>query len=270
VNRFPRGLRPSTIAERRQFYLKEFDTASVDRWIGKRKKQLKFAMIPGRHTGLVVESHSRDKDNVVIVDDYENARDLQAYALEYLPESMYYDRNRYVDVRDCAKCGDYPDRCQRCYNRTGQQLAFDLDPENVDCPFHGHIGEKMQRGTGLSFCMYEFNVVKRQTSKLQEELCSQFDLVSVVYSGRGFHVVVDDEPAYSLTRKQRTEMAKRLSRRYAIDEWVTEGGSRLLRLPHSLNGLVSRKCVIIKDAKDLRGFDPRYSREVVPDFARSA
>lgn len=231
---------------------------------------MKFALIPGRHTGIVMPSHAEDKDNVVIIDTWSSAADIRDYALEYLPEGLYYDRNRYVDVRECANCHKEPSSCIKCRNYDGQQLAFDLDPENVDCPYHGHIGDKIQSGRGLSFCMYEFKAVRRQAIMLHGELIDKYSMLGIVFSGRGFHVVVDDEPAYRLTRKQRQEIARRYGRRYAIDEWVTAGGSRLMRLPHSLNGLVSRKCMTIKEIRDLLEFDPRSSAHVVPAFLKSA
>ena len=61
-----------------------------------------------------------------------------------------------------------------------------------------------------------------------------------MYSGRGFHVHVFDEKAFRLARTERSRIARTFSRRYAIDEWVTSGEMRLIRLPYSLHGMVSR------------------------------
>ncbi|MEM0344230.1 MAG: DNA primase [Thermoplasmata archaeon] len=264
-------MRPSTLQERRDFYSHEFDTYALRRWIGDRSRHLKFAMVMGRHTGIVLESRAANKDDVVVIDTWRSVRDLRQYALSYLPESMYYDRNRYEDVSACAGCDKGRTACMRCYNFSGQQLAFDLDPENVDCPYHGHIGDKMSEGRGLSLCMYEFKRLRIQTVELVRQLSEDYSEISVVYSGRGFHVVVDDEEAYQLSRRQRERLAEMTARRFAIDEWVTSGESRLMRLPGSLNGLVSRKCVVMKgDLRDLLGFDPRTSREVIPAFMGSA
>jgi DNA primase catalytic subunit len=263
-------MRPSSLEERLSFYTQEFDVSAVSRWIGGRGHSMKFAMIPGRHTGIVAPAHAENKDDVVIVDTWTTAADIRDFALEYLPEGLYYDRNRYFDVQVCAGCDETKPRCDKCYNYCGQQLAFDLDPENIDCPYHGHIGKKIQRGRGLSFCMYEFKAVRRQAIELRMELDDIYNEVSIVFSGRGFHVVVDDESAYSLSRKERQSIARRYGRRYAIDEWVTVGGSRLMRLPCSLNGLVSRKCITVKEIRDMLGFDPRSSKLVLPAFLKSA
>lgn len=268
VLRLPHGMRFSTLDERKEFYGHEFNVRAVSRWIVRRQGSMKFAMIPGRRSGIVVPHHAKDKDNVVIIDDWHVAADVQSYALDYLPEGLYYDRNRYVDVSTCARCTSGRGRCSECDNYDGQQLAFDLDPENVDCPYHWHIGDKMQRDRGMSFCMIEFKSVRRQAIELAAEMREDYNDVSIVFSGRGFHVVVDDESAYTLSKKHRTGLAKLIGRRYDIDEWVTSGGSRLMRLPFSLNALVSRKCVIIKDERDLVGFDPRTSKLVLPEFVR--
>jgi len=270
VHRFPRGLRVSTLEERREFYEREFDIIGLSRWIGDRSRHMKFAMILGRHTGIVAKSHLGEKDDVAIIDDWNSAGDVREFALEYLPEGLYYDRNRYLDVRECAHCGERAASCKRCYNYNGQQLAFDLDPENVDCPYHGHIGDKLERGSGLSFCMYEFKAVRGQAANLLAELHESFEQVRVVFSGRGFHLVVYDEKGYLLSTRQRKSMAKKFAARYDIDEWVTEGGSRLMRLPYSLNAIVSRKCMEIERERVLKEFDPRNTGQVIPKFARSS
>jgi len=268
--RFPHGMRPSSLEERLSFYTNEFDVSAVSRWIGVRGHSMKFAMIPGRHTGIVAPAHAKDKDNVAIIDTWTTIADVRDFAIEYLPEGLYYDRNRYSDVRMCAECHERKPRCDKCYNYDGQQLAFDLDPENIDCPYHGHIGEKIQRGRGLSFCMYEFKAVRRQAFQLRMELDDIYKKISIVFSGRGFHVVVDDESAYLLSRRERQSISRRYGRRYAIDEWVTVGGSRLMRLPCSLNGLVSRKCMTVKEIRGMLEFDPRSSKLVLPAFLKSA
>ncbi len=266
---YPKGMRPSTLSERRMFYQSEFDLGDLALWIGRRGRSLKFAMVLGRYTGIVMTGKERIKNNVVLIERSTKAADIRRYALDYLPESLYYDRNRYIDVRKCAGCKK-DGSCRDCDNFDGQQLAFDLDPENVDCPYHGHIGQKMDQGRVHGLCMYEFKAVRKQAALLSTELRREFDAVSIVYSGRGFHVIVDDESGYGLSRAERKRLAKRIGQRYDIDEWVTEGTSRLMRLPGSLNGLVSRKCVIIKDERVLPSFDPRTSKSVIPGFMRRA
>jgi DNA primase catalytic subunit len=122
----------------------------------------------------------------------------------------------------------------------GQELAFDLDPENLDCPIHGDIAAKMARHQGLSFCDWEFEEIRRQAAALYDELRRRWQRLRIAFSGRGFHIHVFDDAAFRLTRKERSAIAKRFGRRYPIDEWVTSGEMRLIRLPYSLHGMVSR------------------------------
>ena len=266
VHRFPKGLRHSTLDDRSEFYGHEFDVRALDNWFDGRNAHMKLAMILGRHTGIVAPSHASQKDDVIIIDDWKSARDIRDYARDYLPEGLYYDRNRYIGVRECTRCGDRPRICRDCYNYSGQQLAFDLDPENVDCPYHGHIGDKIASGRGLSFCMFEFKAVRSQALRLWRELRRTYSDVRVVYSGRGFHIVVYDEKAYSMSPRQRKALARRIGERYDIDEWVTEGSSRLMRLPYSLNAIVSRKCMEIHGERELKEFDPRFTGQAIPKF----
>ena len=63
-----------------------------------------------------------------------------------MPEAVYYDRSVYDE-------NEY---------KTGQELAFDLDPENITCPIHGTLADKMKRKQGLSFCELELEMVKQE------------------------------------------------------------------------------------------------------------
>src|SRR5256885_126715 len=67
------------------------------------------------------------------------------------------------------------------------------------------------------------------------------------------------EDAVQLTRKERVTMAREFARRYAIDEWVTSGEMRLIRLPYSLHGMVSRVVIPVPRGKleSFRYDDPR-------------
>ena len=117
----------------------------------------------------------------------------------------------------------------------------------------------MARHQGLSFCDWEFEEIRRQAAGLYDELERRWVRLRVVYSGRGFHIHVFDEAAFQLTRKQRVTMAREFARRYAIDEWVTSGEMRLIRLPYSLHGMVSRIVIPVPREKleSFRYDDPR-------------
>lgn len=165
---------------------------------------------------------------------------------------MWENIQRLLGYRDCWDCDGF----------LGQELAFDIDPENIDCPYHGSVKQKMELGQGLSFCMIEFKRARKLCQSLYNQLKEDYRDVRVVYSGRGFHVHVLDKKATKLTKEERGEIAKQYSG-YAIDEWVTNGEMRLIRLPYSLNGLVSRICIPV-NPDNISDFDPRKS--AIPSF----
>jgi DNA primase catalytic subunit len=179
---------------------------------------------------------------------------LRGYMTEFLPEAAYYDRNVY----------DSNDR------KTGQELAFDLDPENITCPIHGTLADKMRRGQGLGFCKLELDMVKQQAIGLYEHLERQFANLRVVYSGRGYHIHVFDPEAYAFSPRKRRALAREVKRKgFQIDEWVTAGDMRLIRLPYSLHGLVSR-VVIPVEKGELDRFDPVHDKRCIPRFLDGA
>jgi len=243
-------MRYSTLEERKRFYTEEFDTKKVSDWFGRRIDRVKFAVIIGRHTKIFPEKYREDLETTIIIDGYRDLNDVREQIMEFLPESAYYDRNVY-NKNDC---------------RMGQELAFDLDPENVICPIHGGLAEKMERGQGLSFCNLEFNIVRDQAARLYENLEKEFCQLGIVYSGRGFHIHVFDEEAYELSEKKRRQIARSTKKKgFAIDEWITAGEMRLIRLPFSLHSLVSR-IVIPLDKIELEHFDPVSDERCIPKF----
>lgn len=245
-------MRYSSLEERRKFYAEEFDIKKVSEWFGKRIERVRFAVIIGRHTRVFPEKYLDDFETTIIIDEYQDLNDVHDQIMEFLPESTYYDRNVYSEKG----------------NPVGQELAFDLDPENVVCPIHGGLSEKMARGQGLSFCEVEFSIVRDQALSLYEKLESDFCNMGMVYSGRGFHIHVFDQEAYSLNRKARLKIARSTKKRgFAIDEWVTAGEMRLIRLPFSLHGLVSR--IVVPLAKnEATNFDPTRDARCIPSFLR--
>jgi DNA primase catalytic subunit len=69
-----------------------------------------------------------------------------------------------------------------------------------------------------------------------------------------------------LSHKERQELAEQVKKEgFHIDEWVTAGEMRLIRLPFSLNGLVSR-IVLPLTKVELQTFDPIHDLRVLPSF----
>jgi DNA primase catalytic subunit len=246
----PRGMRYTKLEERRDFYVQQFDLRRVTDWTKMTRGRIAYAVIIGRHTGIYPEKYKEDANTTVIIDEYRDLNDLRDQIVEFLPEAVYYDRNVYDNKG----------------RRKGQELAFDLDPENITCPIHGNLADKMKRGQGLGFCKLELEKIEEQVVDLYEHLAGQFSKIQVVYSGRGFHIHIFDPEAYSFDERKRTEIARSVKERgFAIDEWVTAGEMRLIRLPYSLNGLVSR-IVLPLAKKELEKFDPVHDKRCIPDF----
>ncbi len=268
---FMEGLEPTGLKERETFYKNEFELQSVRKWLSHRsfedeKKDTAFAMIVGRHSNIYLPEFESIKNKVVVIDEYQDLEDMNEYVLQYLPEGVYYDRNVYTDIEECKKCESCYKNCWSCRCYLGQELAFDIDPENVTCPVHGTLNDKLKKGIATKFCMYEFETVRNSTVKLWQLLEKDFNEMRVVYSGRGFHIHVLDDEAVKMSYEERRSLAQKLSEFY-IDEWVTIGGSRLIRLPYSLNGIVSR-IVTPLDIDEVSNFDPRYDERAIPEYVK--
>lgn len=243
-------MRYSTLEEREQFYRQEFNPQQVAEWFTPEQGKVKFAVVIGRHTKIYPEKYRADASTTIIIDEYQEVDDVRQQILEFVPEAAYYDRNVY----------DQNDR------KVGQEMAFDLDPENITCPVHGSLEDKMKRGQGLSFCELELELVRQEAALLYERLEGDFSEVRVVYSGRGFHLHVFDHEAYIWNERERLEFAKKIRvEGFHIDEWVTSGEMRLIRLPYSLNGLVSR-IVLPLTKKELESFDAIHDERCLPRF----
>jgi len=246
----PAGMRYSTLEERKQFYSSEFNLQKVTEWFTSGLGRTKFAVIMGRHTKIFPEKYKDDASITLIIDDYKNLEDLRQQILEFLPEAVYYDRSVY----------DENDR------KVGQELAFDLDPENITCPVHGTLADKMKRNQGLSFCELELEMIKQEAVRLYEFLSNRFSEIRSVYSGRGFHLHVLDQKAYYLSGQERLGLAQETkSAGVHIDDWVTSGEMRLIRLPYSLNGLVSR-IVLPLSKVEVEHFDATHDERCLPKF----
>jgi DNA primase small subunit len=246
----PVGMRYATLEERKQFYTREFSPKKVSEWFTGGLGNTKFAVIIGRHTKIFPEKYREDASTTIIIDEFKDLEDVQGQILEFLPEAVYYDRNVY----DANK------------RKVGQELAFDLDPENITCPIHGSLEDKMKRHQGLSFCEIEFDMVKKEAIGLYDFLETYFSDVGVVYSGRGFHLHVFDPNAYKLNTEERLSLAREAKQAgFHIDEWVTSGEYRLIRLPFSLNGLVSRIALPLR-RDEIESFDAVHDKRCLPKF----
>ena len=233
------------------------------KWLRWSSSPIVFAVVIGRHTGIFPTQFRREWKQTILVDEYRNLDEIKRYLVEFRPEAAYYDRNVYRNWDEARKgSGDI----SGLGLSFGQELAFDVDPENFDCPIHGTLEEKMKRHQGLSFCRLEFQLAQNETVGLLEVLSEEFDLLRVIYSGRGFHIHILDPETLFWTRKRRIQLVKSFTGRgFVLDEWVPVGGMRLIRLPYSLNGLVSRVAIPLR-LGEVEAFDPLTDERCIPKF----
>ena len=251
----PKGMRYASLDERELFYSQEFDLHCVKEWLRPIETlgHVVFAAIMGRHTRIFRREYAEDATTTILIKNYEDLKDVRKLILDFLPEAVYYDRNIYEGTGRIL----------------GQELAFDLDPENLTCPIHGSLEDKMKRQQGLGFCKIELTMVKEETLKLYERLQSLFSELKIVYSGRGFHIHVFDKETFDWKNQRRRALAKKLtSEGFLIDEWVTSGAMRLIRLPYSLHGMVSRIATPISVDK-LPEFNPVTDKKCLPEYLHS-
>lgn len=254
----PFGMQPSTLDERKEFYGK-FNLKKSRDWIG---RKVVYTVVIGRHSGIYPKEYEKDKDIPLAIDRYKSLRDVMKWIRKFLPEGVYYDRNYYKDFSLCHSHN--LTKAWGWSNFAGQELAFDLDPENVVCPIHGTLAQRMKRGMGLSFCEKEFEITRENAVHLHEELSENHSDVRAVFSGRGFHMHVFDKDTIGLTRKERKKIAQKYGA-FGIDKWVTEGEMRLIRLPYTLNGTSSRVVTPLRKS-EIQSFNPE--KDALPKFLR--
>jgi DNA primase catalytic subunit len=123
---------------------------------------------------------------------------------------------------------------------------------------------KNEASSGVKFCELEFDMVKHETMGLYFP-SESYSGLKVVYSG-GLYIHVLDQKAYQLTVNERLDLARKVKKAgFHIDDWVTSGEFRLIRLPYSLNGLVSRIALPLRK-DELESFDAVHDKRCLPKF----
>ncbi len=228
----------STLKQREYFYENKFDVEKIKKFLP--IKPQFFVIDPGTETKII--KNKKNLNQLLILKPDISYSQLKEYLIKYLPEDVYYDRNIYKDAKKCLGNFNFKESFSSD-NFLGQELAFDIDPENMI----------------NSNSLWKFNkelIIRTSLMTLEfyNELKSYFKNIKIVYSGRGFHLNVFDKKAYSLSIKERDELNRKFMK-YKIDPWVSYGKIRLLRLPYSLNALSSRICTPIS-LNELKNFDP--------------
>lgn len=222
------AFRVSTLHERRRFYEQEFSLAKVVRWFRKHHLPLPqlCALDPGTDSRVMKKVAW---DNTLF---YIRFDELPKKVLQYLPEDVYYDRNVYENAEEAL-------RTLRFSGHHKQELAFDVDANNIPCV---HADEQ-------TICERCLSIAHAAAQKIVKRVHSRFQKIALVYSGRGFHIHIFDAKARKMPFEERAALAKKFER-FPIDPWVTRGYIRLLRLPWTLNGVVSRIAIPLTTPTD--------------------
>ena len=215
--------RAASLYERREFYEKEFSVKKVKKWFKDNRMRLPqiCAVDAGSETRIIIDKKLAGEML------YFKFSELKKKIKKYSPEDVYYDRNFYEDAEKKLKklkLGEW----------AKQELVFDIDADNIKC----------DHGKGKQICKKCLKKAYNWTLKMKKVLEEKFRFVKtrIVYSGRGFHIHVLDKRAFLLSKEERQGLVKKLNK-FPIDPWVSRGYIELIRLPYSLNGLVSRKVI---------------------------
>jgi len=244
--------RAATLKEREEFYKNEFDAEKLK---GIYFNPQLYAVDLGSKTGIT--KFPEKKSQLVILPPGLSFEELKKRLIYYLPESTYYDRNIYTDAKKFFAGKNFK-KFWEDENYIGQQLCFDVDVENIRDADHNN---KEDYTSAVKEAAKES---MRLAGILREK--HGFSKISFIYSGRGFHVKVHDEGSEKLLFKKRREINDTL-KGLPIDRWVSGGFSKLMRLPFSLHGVVSRVVTPI-DEGELEDFDSSKDERVIPGFLR--
>jgi DNA primase catalytic subunit len=220
--------RPSALKERKDFYENEFSIQDVKNWFKKNKIPLPqlCAIDAGTESKIILNK----KLNKALF--YFPFKNLKEKIKKYSPEDIYYDKNIYKNPKETLDLLNFNDW-------KAQELVFDLDADNLKC-------NCKNKEKPCNQCLNDLYLYSISLKKLLKK--EGFSKIFLVYSGRGFHIHVLDKKAYLFTIKQRKALTKKISN-FPLDPWVSQGNINLIRLPYSLHGLVSRKCLPLKNNK---------------------
>jgi DNA primase catalytic subunit len=270
---FPVNHFPPSIQQRKKYYSDEFNSEEARRWLDHLPKPLRnpiFAVDVGTESGIVSKKYRTSRGKLILFS-ISDLRELKQKLTNFSPEDVYYDRNLYENKEKCLECKKREEKnCSNCTNKLGQHLMFDLDPENIPCPNCGTLEERIKRKSMYGFCYICFKKAAIYTQRLHNALASNGHRnLEIIYSGRGFHIYIEDADAYSMSSDRRDSLANwaREEESVPIDPWVTRGGTRFARLPYSLHGLVG-KIVTPLNFSELTRISPSRDERFTPACLR--
>lgn len=220
---FPNDIGPVPARKRELFYREDFLTDVLEDRM-KRWPELAVIIDIGSDTTYYKPRFKDLKGKLVRITDYDGVSELREKLIEYSPEDVYYGRT----MEKANEVQVNPDR----------ELVFGLGPHHVTCTRcerkRDYMDEKQHQ---YVFCMDCFDAVAHETWRLYRFLERHFDDMDVVFTGRKFHIHVNDPEAFHMQMEDRKELASKVATQFPIDEDITSGEQDLVRLPGSLNGV---------------------------------
>src|SRR5260370_28758691 len=228
----------ASVSERREFYSREFSLVKIRDWFRGWQSPVVFAVVIGRHTRIAPRKYLRERARTIVIDEYQGLSEVKNYLISFRPESVYYDRNVYKEWDQARSVGNDTTRLGRAF---GQELVFDVDPENFTCPIHGTLEDKMRKHQGLSFCRLELQLASQEAIQLVEILSRRVTQINLVYSGRGFPIHITYAETIFWNRNKRLALVRSLTKKGVLmEECVPAGGKWVLPASQLVEGLVDR------------------------------
>src|SRR3989344_3896751 len=158
-------MRKALLKDRKEFYEKEFNIKKVASWLKKLSYKPQFFVIDEGSETRIIKDKSKLRKLIFFKPNI-NLKQLKQKLIKYLPEDVYYDRNVYKDPWKCLKNFNFRN-APNSKNYLGQGLAFDVDPENINCP---NCGNKFFP----KFCEVCSKLAVGNAYKIYKELKKQF------------------------------------------------------------------------------------------------
>lgn len=235
---FPYGLKPSRVGDRKKFYREEFDIEKASNWFDTKKGVLPLALDVGTETTRYKPQFKKYLDKIVYIRRFDGHESLRKKLVNYSPEDLYFSP---FEFRDGSI-------------RENSELIFEINPDEIECKTCKFRKRKLGKHI-KTFCKDCADKAAEKTKELFELLESHFNDVKIVFNGIGYYIIIQDTEALEFTRKYRKGLASRIMKKFPINQRITIGEKDLIRVPGSLNGLVSRKVMEVSKY-DLD--DPKY------------
>ena len=247
---FPYNLKPSRVGDRKKFYENEFDPDFASNWFNRKDGNLALALDVGSETTRYKPQFKKYLDKIVYIRNFEDLETLKKKIVNYAPEDLYFSPLEYKD-------GSLRDK---------NELMFEINPDEIEC--NTCKFRKRKLGNNLkTFCEECVEKAADKTLELFELLNSHFEQLKLVFNGIGYYIIVQDKEAMEFSRKYRRGLASRIIKEFPINQRLTIGEKDLIRLPGSLNGIVSRKVIEISKY-DLHSPEDIYKMKSKPEFLK--